>query len=248
MMKAIDPQSSATGAVSRAEHKLPLEKKKFPLLQTPWWTRKLVAIFSLLALVAIAANAVILAEISGELARKDSVPVAQAATDGQGSAPQDLSPLYSHRNRIAILLGVTIACFGTIIYLFVTRVAAPINTVAYAAKEISRGNLTVTVPPPQRHEVGDLGQIVNEVAANFQEILLLTGTTVGNASSALDRMENLLKVQNGTNFDDRLQEQVRAIKQDLETLGSVVRNFEFYETRFDGYKVTPHMGKEGDET
>ncbi|MBI4964611.1 MAG: HAMP domain-containing protein [Desulfomonile tiedjei] len=244
-MKAIDPQSRSTRVVPVSERQAPVKTKRLPVLQTPWWTRKLVAIFSLLALIAIAANAVILAEVSDEIARKNSFYATQSAVDRQSEAPRDMAALYAYRNHMIVLLGITIACFGAIIYLFVKKVAVPLNTVAYAAKEISRGNLTVTVPSRRRHEVGDLGQLVNEVAANFQEILLLTGTTVGNANCALQRLEDLLKSQSGLDCAPGLDEQIRAIKRDLETLGTVVKNFEFYETRFDGYKVTPRTGEEG---
>jgi HAMP domain-containing protein len=247
-MTAMDSRSRSTGAVSTADHEAAEEKRQFPLVQTPWWTRKLVAIFSLLALVTIAANVIILADVSGEIARKNKVFAPQATVDEPASRSHDLSALYSYRNRMIMLLGLTVVCFGTIIYLFVRKVAAPLNTVAYAAKEISRGNLTVTVPAPRRQEVGELGQIVNEVAANFQEILLLTGTTVGNANSALHRMEELMRSQSGLDCEGQLHEHVQAIKQDLEMLGTVVKNFEFYETRFDGRKVTPRPENKGDET
>ena len=240
-MRATDSRPRSTGVVPTADHKAEEEKKRFPLVQTPWWTRKLVAIFSLLALVTIAANAIILAEVSGEIARKNKIFAPQATIEARANQSHDLPLLYSYRNRMVILLGLSIVCFGTIIYLFVRKVAAPLNAVAYAAKEISRGNLTVTIPAPRRQEVGELGQIVNEVAANFQEILLLTGTTVGNANSALHRMEELMRSQSGLDCEGRVHEHVQAIKQDLEMLGTVVKNFEFYETRFDGCKVTPRL-------
>jgi len=244
----MDPQSSSTGVVQTADHTLAAKKKQFPLVQTLWWTRKLIATFSLLALVAIAANVIVLADVNSEIARQNNVLAAQATAVLQSDPPHDLSVLYSYRNRMIVLLGITIVCFGTIIYLFVRKVATPLNTVAYAAKEISRGNLTVTVPSPRRHEVGELGQIVNEVAANFQEILLLTGTTVGNANSALHRMEELMRSQSGLDSEGRVYEHIQAMKQDLEMLAAVVKNFQFYETRFDGYKVTPRFKEKGDET
>jgi methyl-accepting chemotaxis protein len=247
-MTAIDPQSGSSGVVQASDHKMALEKKQVPRVQTPWWMWKLVAIFSLLALGAIASNAIILADVSSEITRKNSIVAAQAKGDQPGDPSHDVSVLYAYRNQMVALLGITIACFGAIIYLFLRKVAAPLNAVAYAAKEISRGNLTVTVPSPRRQEVGELGQLVNEVAANFQEILLLTGTTVGNANSALNRMEELMKSQSGLDCEGPLQEHVRAIKQDLETLSDVVKNFEFYETRFDGYKVTPRLGNKSDGT
>lgn len=247
-MTAIDPQSGSSTVVNASDHRMALEKKQVPLVQTPWWTWKLIAIFSLLALVAIASNAIILADVTSEIARKNNIVAPQAKGDRPGEPSHDASVLHAYRNQMIVVLGVTIACFGAIIYLFVRKVAAPLNAVAYAAKEISRGNLTVTVPSPRRQEVGELGQIVNEVAANFQEILLLTGTTVGNANSALDRMEELMRSHSGLDCEGPLQEHIRAIKQDLETLSTVVKNFDFYETRFDGYKVTPRLGNKSDGT
>ena len=52
----------------------------------------------------------------------------------------------------------------------------------------------------------------------------------------------LIQNGNATGCAENLQEQLHAIKQDLELLSSVMREFEFYHTRFDGRKVVPTDG------
>jgi nitrogen fixation/metabolism regulation signal transduction histidine kinase len=121
--------------------------------------------------------------------------------------------------------------------LFIRKVAVPIQGVAHAASEIARGNLAVSVPSAIRHEVGDLGQFVNDMAANFQEVLLLTGTTVGNATGSLERIEDLLKSEANPEPKAQLQEHVNSVKRDVESLGSVLKSFKFYQTSFNGREV-----------
>jgi nitrate/nitrite-specific signal transduction histidine kinase len=128
------------------------------------------------------------------------------------------------------------------VYLYYRRVAVPLEGLTRAAKRMSRGELSATVQVHPKHDFREIAQVINDMAANFQEVLLLMGTTVGNSQSAIERIERLIQHGNATGCTENLQEQLQAIKQDLELLNSVMREFEFYHTRFDGRKVVPTDG------
>ncbi len=133
-------------------------------------------------------------------------------------------------------------CLGSMIYLFVSRVVFPLNAIAKAAEEMAKGNLSVAAPCHHGDEVGELGHVINNLAINFQEVLLLTGTAVGNSYAVLERIQQAL--EQGENVDGNdLKEQVTALKRDLEMLGTVVKDFQFYQTRFDGQKVVSQRSR-----
>jgi methyl-accepting chemotaxis protein len=203
-------------------------------------TKKLAVIFFLLALAAVGVNFKFMLDLSPDLKGKTGTDVRQDV-HGDGAAVGETSvSQHAYRNRMAFLLGTLVVCFGSIIYLFVKKVVVPLNSVEVAARRISRGNLGVALPANPGGEIGALGEAINDLAANYQEVLLLTGATAGNSISAVERIEKMLD-QQGQAPNEELREQIRVIRQDLETLSSLVKDFEFYHARFDGRKVVPQI-------
>jgi len=176
-----------------------------------------------------------------EMQRAGTSPLQSAQTlraaadeqiEGTRSGPKSVD---TFRNRLFLLLALTVVCFGALIYLFITRLLVPLNVVYSAARNIADGDLSVNVPYRSSHDTADLGKSLNDIAANFQEVLLVTGTKVGACRSAVKTIEKVLA--NNSPPDDRLKEQVRIVRQELDALESLVQSFEFYGTRFDGRKV-----------
>ena len=64
---------------------------------------------------------------------------------------------------------------------------APLDEIARSGMEISNGDLSVSAPSNTVDEIGELGQVVNQIAANYQEVLLFTGTTAGNSHEAVEK-------------------------------------------------------------
>lgn len=205
--------------------------------QTSRWVKGLLAAFLLLAFICVTAQVVLFADLDGAISAATGLQNTTGA-DVRPTSPSPSSAVpVSVCTRLAILIAVTIGCFGVIIYLFVKKVVIPISGVTRAISEIAKGNLAVTVPSAIRHDVGDLGQVVNDVAANFQEVLLLTGTTVGNASASLERIDELLRSEANPDSKSRIQEHVNSVKRDVDSLGSVLKSFKFYQTAFNGREV-----------
>jgi HAMP domain-containing protein len=217
-------------------HSPPMERNS--TLSTAVFRNKLVLAFCFFALVAIFANIKLVIDVGNEISRSRHFSGSEASA-GNGIPAKDSQTLGDVRTKTLVLLGITIFSFGAMICLYVAKVAAPLNALSVTAKEISKGNLSVTAPTGPNNDVGELGEAINELAANFQEVLLLTGTTVGNFRCSLEKMERILELDKNSPSGRCAQEQLEAIKKDLELLGSIVEDFEFYHTHFDGRKVVP---------
>jgi methyl-accepting chemotaxis protein len=197
----------------------------------------LIIAVAVLGVVCIAAQVFFWVGMSGRISEGMRVP---ATTDAAG-ASRNLSPDSTVQDSLStyllILMGITACCFGAVLYLLMKKVVIPLRNITAVMNEIAGGNLGVTVPSAVRNEVGNLGQTVNDVAANFQEVLLVTGTTVGNVRSSLEEMEKLLQSEAHANPQSRVQEHLEAAKRDVDCLGSVVKSFKFYQTSFNGWDV-----------
>ena len=126
---------------------------------------------------------------------------------------------------------------GYIMYILLTRIFKPLETIVKTAREISEGNLSVSVPLERRDEIGKLGQTVNDIAVNYQEVLLFTGTKVGNLRSAVSEMVDALDREENNQTGTEMREQLEVMRRELEGLSDVVQQFRFYKARFNGSKV-----------
>jgi len=142
----------------------------------------------------------------------------------------------SLRDGVFLLLALIVASSGCIAYLVLRKVLPPIRSISQGAKEIASGRLDVTVPSHGKDEIAALGGAVNEIAANYQEVLLLTGTHAGSCLSAAKTMEKILKDGNGHSAAD-LAQQVALLKGELASIVEVVHGFRFYDARFNGREV-----------
>jgi methyl-accepting chemotaxis protein len=204
---------------------------------------KVLLVFCLLALAAVVVDMKFVFDLNGEMTKAGNVRVGNPVSERLITVPVYAEVVGYVRYRMSVLLGVVILCFGSMIYLYVHKIHRPLKRLTQAAREMSSGNLSVPIRSNGSDEVGELAEVINDLAANYQEVLLLTGTAVGKSSSAVERIEEALDRGGQPAGQEELRGQVEAIKRDLEMLGSVVKDFEFYQTHFDGRKVV-HAEKE----
>jgi methyl-accepting chemotaxis protein len=200
---------------------------------------KLLTLFCLLAVFAMGLNVWLIVDLNGEIGKIQELLGSNPGDASGGNLLREIESLKAHKMRMILLLGALVICFGTIIYLFYKRIAAPLHALTGAARRISRGDLSASALVHSKDDFTEVAQVINDMAANFQEVLLLLGTTVGHSQIVLEKMELRLDQEHTANNLDDLRNEILIMKKDLELLSGVVREFEFYQTRFDGHKVVP---------
>ncbi len=195
----------------------------------------------LMALLAVAVNVNLIFEVGrnhGSEIKAGSVESGLSDRSGPTSEP---AGLHSVRNRLILLLAVIVISFGSILYLFAKRFVIPLNQITTVVRQMADGDLSASLPDRLPEDMKDLGQAVLDFGANSQEVLLFTGTTVGNLSSAIDRIEAGLECNPVPT--DQMMEDLQDVKADLEMLASVVHDFEFFRTRFNGRNVISEISR-----
>lgn len=162
----------------------------------------------------------------GEHASESLMPVAEVSTLAE-----------SHRSRLLILLLVFALCFVSLTVLTSLWLVKPLKAVLETAREISYGNLDVSVEKQDNGVVGALADTMNDIAVNYQEVLHLAGTKVGNSLENIEDMEQSLENSNSHPPTEEIQQRLGMVKAELEMVSETLRDFRFYQTRFDGRKV-----------
>ncbi len=200
---------------------------------------RFVLIFCLLALIAMAATVKLMADFDNGINAKESVHERSLAEQASNSA--NLADFVKDfKTRLFVLFGIVAVCLGSILYLFVTRTVVPLHKIACATNAIAKGNLSVTVPAGTDNDVGELGSAINELAANFQEVVLLTGTTTGKSFATIEELQKAFN-EKGFLPNAELEQLVESLKQDMEMLDNMIKNFRFYKARFEGRKVVSYI-------
>jgi len=194
-----------------------------------------------MVLAALAVNIKCTLDFSDEMARsallqQRELVTGQPAYSVSGNS-ESLAATYLFRNWPFLLLGMNLACFAAFMYVLVRRFISPLETMTHAARAIAEGNLGVSVPSQGEDEVATLARALNDVAANYQEVLLLMGIRVGICRETLERMEKMLEDHNPSSGTDELEHLCRSVREELRTISDLVKSFEFYEVHFDGKKV-----------
>ena len=203
---------------------------------------RLVMIFCALGLIAVGVNIKLILDVTCVIEGREISTTMEPSPGAKSESVRTADFARSVRTRLSVLLGIMVVCTGTMIYLFVSRVIFPLQAIARVTEEISQGNLAMTAPCHHGDEVGELGCSINNLAVNFQEVLLLTGTVVGNADATVERIQEALERESLRDGTD-LKELVAALRSELEMLGDMVKDFQFYQTRFDGQKVVAQRSR-----
>ena len=202
--------------------------------------KRLLVTYLLLIGAIVAVNVVFTLQVTSQATTRDGRAQQEQAEESNTASTNlgaSVGSALNHNMLVWICVGFVSVALGYIIYLLLTRVFRPLETIVKTAREISEGNLSVSVPMERRDEIGKLGQTVNDIAVNYQEVLLYTGTKVGNLRSAVSEMEDALDREENNQTGTEVREQLEVIRQELEGLSDVVQQFRFYKARFNGNKV-----------
>lgn len=193
-----------------------------------------------LAFLAIVLNVALVVDLSGGAVSgaiysevREGLGVNAAHVESGATHSRTLTDL---RNRLAILLGLVVVCGACLAYLMVGKVLGPIRSIGRGARAIASGRLDVTVPSHGEDEIAALGAAVNEIAANYQEVLLLTGTHAGRCLSATETVENAIKDGNDC-AAGVLEQQAVLLQRELAAIAEVVQGFRFFGAHFNGREV-----------
>ena len=102
-----------------------------------------------------------------------------------------------------LMLAVLLLSIGVVMTLFTKKIMIPLAGILDAVRLISDGDLSVTVPEYTRDELGELAVRINELSANYQELLLLSKDITGQMDEVLRKddtdMEEIKELLNQLN-------------------------------------------------
>jgi len=139
------------------------------------------------------------------------------------------APVDKLGNKALLMIGVIVAVVVIVLTMFIKNITEPLQHMIEEAGEISAGNLSRTISIQSENELAELGNLINDMSSNLQEMLLLTGNTCRPAMKAAAGISRALESDHIDPSDlPAMRQQVQRISTELEGLCDIIDYFSFY--------------------
>ena len=132
----------------------------------------------------------------------------------------------------------TLLIASLIIVFYLIRKINTLHVLINIGNDMKIGNLNVNANIRPYDELGELTGIMFDLASNFQEVLLLTGSYSNDILNNLKKLENSVNKTPGTKNNKEINKNLKDINKDLKNLQSIVEDFKYYKVEYQTDKIT----------
>ncbi|MDH5654519.1 MAG: HAMP domain-containing protein [Spirochaetia bacterium] len=147
--------------------------------------KKLLLYFILISVVSVSVSAEIILELSSPVFRNQvlkqfqielSKDFSEEKTNAFMKETLDVESLFEVFNifqmRMILLLSVVTASIVGAFFMFTREIVSPMEGMVAATKKIADGDLSTTVPVKSDDEIGQIGNLINDMSVNLQEMII----------------------------------------------------------------------------
>jgi len=140
--------------------------------------------------------------------------------------------------RVIMVVSILFLCFGVSAHLFYRNFVKPVDKMAKGVRRMADGHLDELLQVSSDNEIGKIGELINDLAINMQEILLHVWNHTGQDIVLLDRIVKVCSTKSGENgILDEIKDDLRIVRQDIEDMQNMVKAFDYYNVRFEKEKT-----------
>jgi HAMP domain-containing protein len=116
-----------------------------------------------------------------------------------------------------------------VLMMFIKNITGPLQHMIEKSNEISRGDLSQTIEIEANNELADLGNVINEMSSNLQEIIHFSLNTCLSGRRLIDEANTLLSQDppDGPELAE-LRQKLAVLDNELATFKNIVNCFKFY--------------------
>ncbi len=148
--------------------------------------------------------------------------------DGSASGSTEIIIVY-------VILIFSLLC-ALIFYCKSIKKAAFIRKLVYIGHKLSSGDLNVQMDKCSDNDISSISSVFYDIATNFQEILLLTGSFSNELKLSISQLEKALK--SGKNDKNDIKKIIDTMFENVEGLQRMVKDFNFYKVQYNTEKIT----------
>lgn len=134
-------------------------------------------------------------------------------------------------NKFVIMVLILIVVTAVVLFLFVVRIASPIQYMIDQAERMAGGDLTTSIEIKSEDEISVLGQLINDLSVNLQEIVAQLNRITGDMEWALDDHRRLLEER--SDYSNSMAATMVRLRQALEDYRTLQKIYTLYTIHHD---------------
>ncbi len=150
---------------------------------------------------------------------------------GQDAGFQEVifAPIDRMRSKAVLMVVIIMLVMAIVLTMFIKNITEPMQHMIHISEKISAGDLSQTIHIDANNELADLGNVINEMSSNLQEIILLSQRMCSDGKlfleDAIDQLKDKpISLEKATHLENAVQE----MSQKLSMLEEVIRFFNIY--------------------
>ena len=139
------------------------------------------------------------------------------------------APIDRLRSKALLMVGIIIFVMVIVLTMFIKNITEPLQHMIQLSQRISSGDLSQTIRIRANNELAELGNVINEMSSNLQEITLLSRRMCDSGEQFVAQAMD--KLDGGPLDRQNTAEMLRAVKDlkaELGMLNEVIAYFSFY--------------------
>ena len=140
-----------------------------------------------------------------------------------------LAPIERLRSKAILMVAIIMLVMLIVLTMFIKNITEPLQHMIDKSQKISSGDLSQTIHIEANNELNELGNVINEMSSNLQEIILLSQRTCANGMHCVNKaLDHFRDGKMDSAEISQLKTAVETIGTELSNLDEMIAYFNFY--------------------
>ena len=191
--------------------------------------RSMIIYFLLIGFASLLVSVEFLAETQGPKLRQKILSNLEKYSADTISEDDLFQPIEHLRSKAILMIVIVLFVMVIVLMMFIKNITEPLQHMIETAKKISKGDLSKTVEIKSNNELATLGNVINEMSSNLQEITLLSKNLCQSGDTFFNQTTSILNQPHiGKEELEALRLSMDRFRSEFEMMSNVINCFNFY--------------------
>ncbi len=141
-------------------------------------------------------------------------------------------PIEKLRNKAILMIIIIMAVMIIVLTMFIKNITEPLQHMIEVSREMSSGDLSQTIKIHSDNELSELGNVINEMSSNLQEIILVSKTMCSSGEKFYTQVSDILNRQSlNPEQITEVRKKIAQLNKNLNLLKEFTDYFSFYSVK-----------------
>lgn len=185
--------------------------------------------FLMISFASLVITAEFLFDIHGKDLPAELVHNFERLSGGEIQAEAAFQPLQALRNKAVLMVGLFLVVVLILLTMFIKNITEPLQHMIETSKLIAAGDLSQTVSVHAKNELAEMGNTVNELTSNLQEMILLSKDLCAAVNGFTREYSDALAAPEAIpSRQEEIQKKIQVLNSKSDFMNRIILNCKFY--------------------